>query len=153
LYARAGLGRGRPEAAAGIGGALDGSGRSAKPISGGMYAGATPGGEGIGVYLGNQELAVGGIGPLADGSNPVVVAKEVSANAGADPGASIDANVDGNVASADAAATATKRSKGHTNIQIIPSRSESARKRQEVLLSLHNVFISMRTSRMKDIEF
>jgi len=134
LYARAGLGRGRPEAAAGIGGTLDGSGRSAKAISGGMYAGATPGGQGIGVYLGNQDIAVDGIGPFADGSNPAIVAKEVSMNAGANPGATVDATIDAS-ASADAAASATKPSKGRTNIQIIPSRSESARKRKEVLLS------------------
>jgi len=133
LYARAGLGRGRPEAAAGIGGTLDGSGRSAKAISGGMYAGATPGGQGIGVYLGNQDVAMGEIGPFADGSNPAVT-KEVSVNTGANPGASVDANIDAST-STDAATSATKPSKGHTNIQIIPSRSESARKRKEVPLS------------------
>ncbi|XP_076394050.1 uncharacterized protein LOC100883691 [Megachile rotundata] len=49
LYARAGLGHGRSEVGAGLGGLLDGSGRSATPASGGLYAGAKVGDHGVGV--------------------------------------------------------------------------------------------------------
>lgn len=109
LYARAGLGRGRPEAAAGLGGRIDG--RSANPVSGGLYAGATPGGPGVGVQLG------GGLGK--EGVEGVVAgtaADEANASAGA-------SGATGATATADAAASVTK-SKGHTNIQIIRSRKE-----------------------------
>ncbi|XP_076676616.1 uncharacterized protein LOC143373331 isoform X2 [Andrena cerasifolii] len=52
LYARAGLGNGRPEAAAGLGGRLDGSGRSNVPAAGGLFAGATTGARSVGVVSG-----------------------------------------------------------------------------------------------------
>ncbi|XP_011268130.1 uncharacterized protein LOC105258533 isoform X1 [Camponotus floridanus] len=110
LYARAGLGRGRPEAAAGLGGRLDG--RSLNPISGGLYAGATPGGPGVGVQLG------GGIDGAAAGST-VDEAKAGASGAG-------EAN-----ATADAATSVTKPSKGHTNIQIIRSRAQKERDEQK----------------------
>ncbi|KAG7198392.1 hypothetical protein KM043_005783 [Ampulex compressa] len=42
LYARAGLGEGRPSAGAGLGGMVSGDGRSV-PVAGGLYAGATTG--------------------------------------------------------------------------------------------------------------
>lgn len=83
-----------------------------------MYAGATPGGQGVGVYLGggvgSQGVEMNVVGPFADATDPAAAAKEVSA-----PGD-------------DAAASATKPSKGHTNIQIIPSRPKDARRRKEV---------------------
>lgn len=121
LYARAGLGRGRPEAAAGLGGRLDG--RSTKPISGGMYAGATPGGPGPGVFLGGGVGAAGGIDGFASGS----ATKETDVN----PRATADAAA-GAAASADGAASETKPKKGYTNIQIIPSREKNAQKKNEV---------------------
>ncbi|XP_020282045.1 uncharacterized transmembrane protein DDB_G0289901 isoform X3 [Pseudomyrmex gracilis] len=121
LYARAGLGRGRPEAAAGLGGRLDG--RSTKPISGGMYAGATPGGgPGPGVFLGGGVGAAGGIDGFASGS----ATKETDVN----PRATADAAA-GAAASADGAASETKPKKGYTNIQIIPSREKNAQKKNE----------------------
>ncbi|RLU24165.1 hypothetical protein DMN91_004375 [Ooceraea biroi] len=131
LYARAGLGHGRPEAAAGLGGSLDGSGRSANPISGGMYAGATPGGEGVGVFLGGGIGSRGvemDYGPFSDGVYPI--AREGSANAGASVGA--DAT-DGASSGADAAASGTKPSRGHTNIQIIRSKPKDAQKEKVAL--------------------
>lgn len=113
MYARAGLGRGRPEAAAGLGGRLDG--RSLNPISGGLYAGATPGGPGVGVQLGG---GLGGIDGAAAGST-VDEAKAGASGAG-------EAN-----ATADAATSVTKPSKGHTNIQIIRSRAQKERDEQK----------------------
>ncbi|XP_053999663.1 uncharacterized protein LOC128887608 [Hylaeus anthracinus] len=57
LYARAGLGNGRPEAAAGLGGVLDGSGRSIVPARGGLFAGATTGARGVSVGTGTRDFA------------------------------------------------------------------------------------------------
>ncbi|XP_043801794.1 uncharacterized protein LOC122719740 [Apis laboriosa] len=62
LYARAGLGNGRHEAAAGLGGLLDGSGRSA-PLRGGLYAGATTGTHGLGFTAGEIPRDLFGAGP------------------------------------------------------------------------------------------
>ncbi|XP_076760197.1 uncharacterized protein LOC143428858 [Xylocopa sonorina] len=64
LYARAGLGNGRHEAGAGLGGLLDGSGRSLSPLRGGLYAGATTGNRGIGIMAGRPLT-----GPSASGGN------------------------------------------------------------------------------------
>lgn len=118
LYARAGLGRGGPEAAAGLGGKLDGSGRSANPISGGLYAGATPGGgPGPGVFLG------GGVDqPGFDGIISGSAANEANLNP--------PAGTTTIPASADAGGT---KPKGRTNIQIIRSR---AQKEKEVSIAI-----------------
>lgn len=123
LYARAGLGHGRPEAATGIGGKLDGSGRSLNPISGGMYAGATPGGgPGTGVYLG------GGIGK--DGFE-YAASSDVPADAfGAIPRAFGDTTMREAETTTGPNTSETKPpTRGRTNIQIIPSKS---RKEKEV---------------------
>lgn len=93
-------------------------GRSSNPISGGLYAGATPGGPGTGVYLGGG-LGGAGINGAAAGSDGP------NANSGASGATTRDAN-----ATADAAASVTKLTKGRTNIQIIRSR---AQKEKEVL--------------------
>ncbi|XP_029173838.1 glycine-rich protein 1 isoform X2 [Nylanderia fulva] len=112
LYARAGLGRGRPEAAAGLGGRVDG--RSVNPISGGLYAGATPGGPGTGVFLGGGVAgAETNVRPSASGTTT----KETNATA-------------------DAAASVTKPAKGHTNIQIIRSKPKDAQKEKEKAMAL-----------------
>lgn len=113
LYARAGLGRGGPEAAAGLGGKLDGTGRSANPIAGGLYAGATPGGPGTGVFLGGG-IDQAGFDGLLSGS----AANEASLNPPA------------------AAATTTtpaSSTKPRTNIQIIRSK---AQKEKEVSIMI-----------------
>ncbi|XP_050447056.1 PE-PGRS family protein PE_PGRS18 isoform X2 [Cataglyphis hispanica] len=111
LYARAGLGRGRPEAAAGLGGRLDG--RSFNPIAGGLYAGATSGGPGTGVYLG------GGLGGAEiDGAAAGNAAAEANVNSRASGATTREVN-----ATAEAATSVTK-SKGHTNIQIIRSKEQ-----------------------------
>lgn len=121
MYARAGLGRGRPEAAAGLGGRLDG--RSLNPIAGGLYAGATPGGPGTGVYLG------GGLGGAEiDGAAAGNAAAEANVNSRASGATTREAN-----ATAEAAASVTKSTKGRTNIQIIRSR---AQKEKEVLFDM-----------------
>lgn len=126
MYARAGLGRGRPEAAAGLGGRLDG--RSLNPISGGLYAGATPGGPGVGVHLG------GGLGSEGmDGAAAGSTVDEANAAPRAVSGAE-EAK-----ATADAAASVTKPSKGRTNIQIIRSRAQKEkdeRKEKEVSIDM-----------------
>ncbi|XP_070163159.1 uncharacterized protein [Polyergus mexicanus] len=119
LYARAGLGRGRPEAAAGLGGRLDG--RSFNPIAGGLYAGATPGGPGTGVYLGG---GLGGAG--MDGAAASIGSDEANANSRASGATTREAN-----ATADAAASVTKLTKGRTNIQIIRSRAQKEKDAQK----------------------
>ncbi|XP_011638873.1 glycine, alanine and asparagine-rich protein [Pogonomyrmex barbatus] len=107
LYARAGFGRGGPEAAAGLGGRLDGSGRSPNPIAGGMHAGATlGGGPGPGVFLG------GGLDKAIDGFISGSTPNEVGSNPPA-PAATTPSNEE-----------ATTKAKGRTNIQIIRSRKE-----------------------------
>lgn len=68
LYARAGLGNGRHEAAAGLGGLLDGSGRSA-PVRGGLYAGATTGTRGLGFTAGEIPRDLFGARPNDGPSN------------------------------------------------------------------------------------
>ncbi|CAL1685328.1 unnamed protein product [Lasius platythorax] len=125
LYARAGLGRGRPEAAAGLGGSLDG--RSFNPISGGLYAGATPGGPGTGVYLGGGLGGRGGIDGAAGGS----AADEANANPRASGATTGEIN-----ATADAAASVTKPPKGRTNIQIIRSKPKDAQKEKEKVIAV-----------------
>ncbi|XP_012537422.1 uncharacterized protein LOC105837311 [Monomorium pharaonis] len=121
LYARAGLGRGGPDAAAGLGGRLDG--RSANPIAGGLYAGATPGGgPGTGVFLGGGADQVFGFDGIISGSTTNEAVKPVAA-AGTVSTAS---------ASADAAANVTKPTKGRTNIQIIPSKGRKEKEKLAV---------------------
>nr|XP_034171358.1 loricrin isoform X1 [Osmia lignaria] len=66
LYARAGLGNGRSEVAAGLGGVLDGSGST--PSGGGLYAGASMGGHGVGVSTGN--VGGGSNGPSESNNAP-----------------------------------------------------------------------------------
>ncbi|XP_017798908.1 PREDICTED: uncharacterized protein LOC108579774 [Habropoda laboriosa] len=70
LYARAGLGQGRHTAAAGLGGFLDGSGRSGSLASGELYAGATTGSHGVGVSSsGSQGPAPGPTTSFTDGGD------------------------------------------------------------------------------------
>ncbi|CAL7936917.1 unnamed protein product [Xylocopa violacea] len=69
LYARAGLGNGRHEVGAGLGGLLDGSGRSLSPVSGGLFAGATTGTRGIGVVAGTPVSGPSGSDGKSEGSN------------------------------------------------------------------------------------
>lgn len=88
------------------------------PISGGLYAGATPGGPGVGVHLG------GGLG--MDG--PAAGSTVDEANAAPRASGAGEAN-----ATADAATSVTKPSKGRTNIQIIRSR---AQKEKEVSIDM-----------------
>lgn len=91
---------------------MDGSGYSLNPISGGLYAGATPGGgPGPGVYLGN------GGGIEYAGSNDVP-AEAPDANPQADNKQSTK-ETDVTVVGAGEAKPATR---GHTNIQIIPTK-------------------------------
>lgn len=116
MYARAGLGRGRPEAAAGLGGRLDG--RSLNPISGGLYAGATPGGPGVGVQLGGG-LGSGGIDGAAVGSAQPIDEANVGASGAGEAKAIADA------------ATSVTKPKGHTNIQIIRSRAQKEKDEQK----------------------
>ncbi|XP_014475845.1 PREDICTED: uncharacterized protein LOC106745083 isoform X2 [Dinoponera quadriceps] len=122
LYARAGLGNGRPEAAAGIGGKLDGSGRSLNPISGGMYAGATPGGGlGTGVYLGGGVAKDGGIEYAASSNVPTDTFGEYPQASG---------STARKESTADANESETKPpTRGHTNIQIIPSKSRKEKEK------------------------
>ncbi|CAK9825914.1 hypothetical protein ANTRET_LOCUS3844 [Anthophora retusa] len=70
IYARAGLGEGRHAAAAGLGGFLDGSGRSGALSSGEIYAGATTGTHGVGVSTSGAKVATppsGATGPTTSG--------------------------------------------------------------------------------------
>ncbi|EGI70807.1 hypothetical protein G5I_00388 [Acromyrmex echinatior] len=119
LYARAGAGRGGPEAAAGLGGKLDGSRRSVNPIAGGLYAGATPGGgPGPGVFLGGGFDQPGFDGIISGSANneanlnPPEVAAETS---------NTPVNAD--------TTTSGKKPKGRTNIQIIPSKAHKEKER------------------------
>lgn len=106
---------------------MDGSGRSLNPISGSIYAGATPGGgPGTGVYLGGG-ASKGIIEGIASGNAPNEI--------GTVPRAS-DAEGSSATANSDAAASGTKRAKGRTNIQIIPSRAKSTQKEKEVLIDM-----------------
>lgn len=121
LYARAGLGNGRPEAAAGIGGKVDGSGRSLNPISGSMYAGATPGGgPGTGVYLGGG-VGKNGIEYSASSNVPADAFDSIPrpANVGTTTAETTTRETD-----AEASQDETKPPRGRTNIQIIPSKSK-----------------------------
>ncbi|XP_032673545.1 uncharacterized protein LOC116845224 isoform X2 [Odontomachus brunneus] len=120
LYARAGLGHGRPEAAAGIGGKLDGSGRSLNPISGGMYAGATPGGgPGTGVYLGGG-YGKDGVEYTISSDVPVDASDAIPQPAGT----TTTKKSDEKSAGTDEGADETKPTRGRTNIQIIPRKEK-----------------------------
>ncbi|XP_017883993.1 uncharacterized protein LOC108627320 [Ceratina calcarata] len=111
LYARAGLGNGRHEAAAGLGGMLDGSGRSANPIRGGLFA--TTGLRGVGLSAGD----VSGI-PI-----PVPSAPDAPfAPSNQKPDEHIDKNKPN---------PENPNNKGRTNIQII-SRSDKKHKNKLV---------------------
>lgn len=94
-------------------------GRSLNPISGGLYAGATPGGPGTVVYLGNGIDRGGLVGGVA--------ADETNARPSASGATTRETN-----ATADAAVSVTKPTKGHTNIQIIRSKAKDAQKEKEV---------------------
>ncbi|XP_025159821.1 uncharacterized transmembrane protein DDB_G0289901 isoform X2 [Harpegnathos saltator] len=125
LYARAGLGNGRPEAAAGLGGRLDGSGRSVNPIAGGMYAGATPGGGlGTGVFLG------GGVGK--NGDIPFAAPSDVSYTGFGDSPQAAGATTTEKTDAAASASSEAKATRGRTNIQIIPSRSRKEKEKVAV---------------------
>ncbi|KAL0134422.1 hypothetical protein PUN28_001303 [Cardiocondyla obscurior] len=120
LYARAGLGRGGPEAAAGLGGRVGGNGRSPNPIAGGLYAGATPGGgPGPGVFLG------GGLDQKYDGFISGSTANEASMTP---PAAAAAAGATAASINTDAASE-TKPSKGRTNIQIIRSKAQKEKEK------------------------
>ncbi|XP_043253057.1 circumsporozoite protein isoform X1 [Colletes gigas] len=69
LYARAGLGNGRPQAAAGLGGMLDGSARSNR-ARGGLFAGATTGVRGVGVAAGTGNDGPSGVPPSPGSGYP-----------------------------------------------------------------------------------
>ncbi|XP_071563614.1 uncharacterized protein [Temnothorax nylanderi] len=126
LYARAGLGNGGPDAAAGLGGRLGGNGRSANPIAGGLYAGATPGGgPGPGVFLGGG-LDQPGFNGIISGSMPNEAGLNPPAAAAAAAGAA--GTTATTSASADAA-IGTKPPKGRTNIQIIRSRAQKEKEK------------------------
>ncbi|XP_011868229.1 PREDICTED: uncharacterized protein LOC105562199 [Vollenhovia emeryi] len=119
LYARAGLGRGGPEAAAGLGGKLDGTGRSVNPVAGGLYAGATPGGgPGPGVFLGGG-LDGSGLDGIISGSTANEDSLKPPAAAAGATTTSTSAN----------ATSETKPPKGRTNIQIIRSRAQKEKEK------------------------
>jgi hypothetical protein len=82
-----------------------------------MYAGATPGGQGVGVYLGG-----GTDKGIIEGVASSNVPSEMMPSAENIPAAT----------SPDAAAS--KATKGHTNIQIIPSKAKNTQK--EVLINI-----------------
>lgn len=107
LYARAGLGNGRHEAAAGLGGLLDGSGRSGAGARGGLFAGATTGSRGVGVSTGGSTGGSTSTSAPSNGQN---------GPSGASPGED-----------------AAKPSKGRSNIQIIRKKDKGKQVRETLL--------------------
>lgn len=110
LYARAGLGNGIHEAAAGLGGMLDGSGRSASPIRGGLFA--TSGLRGVGLTAGD----VSGIPIPVPPASPVGDVLHAPSNQKSDDKNKPNSEVP---------------NKGRTNIQII-ARSDKKHKAKQV---------------------
>ena len=121
LYARAGLGNGRHEAAAGLGGVLDGSG-SGPMIRGGLFAGATTGAHGVGVTAG-----IPNVGPNVGPNNGPNSGPNSGPNDGPSNGPNNKPN-DGN--RKDDMDDGEKPKFGRSNIQVI---ARSGNKKEKVL--------------------
>lgn len=123
LYARAGLGNGRHEAAAGLGGLLDGSGRSA-PVRGGLYAGATTGTRGLGFTAGEIPRDLFGArpndGPSNGPSNGPTNGPSNGPNNGPSSGANDGKDGEGS--------NGKEPSKGTSHIQIISRSGKNSKK-------------------------
>ncbi|KAK1131090.1 hypothetical protein K0M31_017387 [Melipona bicolor] len=120
LYARAGLGDGRHEATAGLGGVVDGSG-SGPLVRGGLYAGATTAGYNVRVTAGIPDVGIPNSGPNC-GPN-------CGPNNGPNNGPSSRPN-DGNGKNDKDGDDGEKPQVGRSNIQVI---ARSGNKKEKVL--------------------
>lgn len=133
LYARAGLGNGRHEAAAGLGGLLDGSGRSA-PVRGGLYAGATTGTHGLGFTAGEIPRDLFGARPSNGPNNGPSNGPSNESNNGPNNGPN-DGSNDGKDGEG-------SNGKGRTShIQIISRSEKNSKKVCPIILNLSNRYI------------
>lgn len=133
LYARAGLGNGRHEAAAGLGGLLDGSGRSA-PVRGGLYAGATTGTHGLGFTAGEIPRDLFGARPSNGPNNGPNNGPSNESNNGPNNGPNDGPN--------DRKDEEGSNGKGRTShIQIISRSEKNSKKVCPIILNLSNRYI------------
>lgn len=133
LYARAGLGNGRHEAAAGLGGLLDGSGRSA-PVRGGLYAGATTGTHGLGFTAGEIPRDLFGARPSNGPNNGPSNGPSNESNNGPNNGSNDGPN--------DRKDEEGSNGKGRTShIQIISRSEKNSKKVCPIILNLSNCYI------------